>query len=162
MPDTPKYLEQFERVKRFYQRFKEIDDGRTHDRPSDFYYDEILMFFMNCHHLKDWIKNDESLPGSIRSSAEILVTDIEYLRYCADLANGVKHLKLVKTRRFEDDLQKGPTEYKLDLSGDGKNNTPIISAKFTFRMNDQVTDAFTLATQCLQTWEEFVQENIDI
>ncbi|MEI6841842.1 MAG: hypothetical protein WCK53_11285 [Methanomicrobiales archaeon] len=158
MSDTPKYLEQFERVKRFYQRIKEIDEGRTHDRLSDFYYDVILMFFMNCHHLKDWIKNDESLPGPTRKKAETIVTDNECLRYCADIANGVKHLKLAKTRRFEDDIQKGPTEYKLDLSGDGKNNTPIISAKFTYIKNGQVTDAFTLATQCLQKWEELVQK----
>ena len=72
MPDTPKYREQFERVKRFYQRIKEIDEGRTHDRPSDFYYDVILMLwilailrspYVGWHSIKQYLEKDSVLDA---------------------------------------------------------------------------------------------------
>ena len=59
-----KYLEQFERVKRWYNRFKKTDNGMLHNKNSDYYQDEIYAFFINCYHLKDWLVND--LPPNIK------------------------------------------------------------------------------------------------
>ena len=53
----PKHIEQLERAGRWYQRVKEIADGRDHSVSTDFYEDEIHAFFINCYHVKDWIKN---------------------------------------------------------------------------------------------------------
>ena len=57
-----KYQEQYDRTKRWYDRLTAIDQGRAHDMASDHYVDEIYAFFLNCYHLKDWIKND----GNVR------------------------------------------------------------------------------------------------
>lgn len=32
-----------------------IYKGRPNDLPSDYYQHEVLAFFLNCYHLKDWV-----------------------------------------------------------------------------------------------------------
>jgi hypothetical protein len=53
------YLEQYRRMIRSYERFASIDRGRVYEPSSENYEDEVFAFFLNCYHLKDWIKNDE-------------------------------------------------------------------------------------------------------
>ena len=66
MAGSSKYLEQFNRVKRWYERFAAINEGREHSAPSDYYYeDDVYAFFINCHHLEDWIIKDPDVgPAS--------------------------------------------------------------------------------------------------
>ncbi len=45
MTKQPKYLNQWGRVQRWYQRFGEISDRKLHDRSSDLYQDEVYSFF---------------------------------------------------------------------------------------------------------------------
>jgi len=59
--NSRKWFEQFRRVKRWYTRFKSIDEGRPDTLTLDGYLDEVYAFFQNCYHLKDWIKNDASV-----------------------------------------------------------------------------------------------------
>ena len=42
------YREQYDRMKRWYHRFVALDQGRSHDVPSDNYLDEIYPFLMNA------------------------------------------------------------------------------------------------------------------
>ena len=58
-----KYQEQLERVRRYYGRFKKLNGGMEHIAPSDMYIDDIYSFFLNCYHLKDWLKNDPEYIG---------------------------------------------------------------------------------------------------
>ena len=51
-----KHREQYDRMMRWYARMKATDSGREHAVASDNYVDEIYAFFLNCYHLKDWIK----------------------------------------------------------------------------------------------------------
>ena len=74
MTKQPKYLNQWGRIQRWYQRFGEISDGKLHDRSTDFYQDEVYSFLMNCYHLKDWIKNDSADP-SLTRRVESFITD---------------------------------------------------------------------------------------
>lgn len=50
MTSTAPYREQYDRVKRWYERFSTTNQGRLHDTPSDNYLDEIYAFFQNCYH----------------------------------------------------------------------------------------------------------------
>lgn len=52
-----KFEEQYERVKRWYQRVEAITFGMAHNKNTDFLQDEVFAFFINCYHLKDWIKH---------------------------------------------------------------------------------------------------------
>ena len=84
MGSSSKYLEQFDRVKRWYQRFVTIDEGRRHTLPSDNYQDEVYAFFLNCYHLNDWIKNDESV-GTASAKVEAVINGNNELKVCGDI-----------------------------------------------------------------------------
>ncbi len=88
---TNEYLDQFERVKRYFSRFKQINDGQEHSQSSQNYDDDIYAFFQNCYHLKDWIKNDPAC--SSWSDVEDFINQNPDLSICADLCNALKHLK---------------------------------------------------------------------
>lgn len=74
MTELRKYQEQFERMKRWYERIKKIEQGRPHNLPSDHYHDEVYAFFMNCYHLRDWIEKDKTVEprdkGKVRTFHE--------------------------------------------------------------------------------------------
>lgn len=154
MDSSSKYLQQFDRVKRWYQRLVLTDPGRPHNLPSDYYQDEVYAFFLSCYHLKDWIKNDESV-GATAEKVEEFINNNEELRLCADICNGIKHLRLTSTRsgqapRF------GPQKFSLQVGGP----ETTISVKYSIDTSGGPVDAFELATKCLQAWENFIRSNI--
>jgi hypothetical protein len=86
------YQEQFERVQRFYLK---IDPQSKDHGDQEEYYDNLLSFFLHAWHLKDWIKNDESIHGI---NIEDIVTGYKPLMICADIANRAKHFTLDNER----------------------------------------------------------------
>jgi len=69
--------------------------------------DALYSFFQSCWHLKDWLKNDDTLAQTTRDVIVSEAEKAESLNYCADLANGSKHLKL-------DHARKGATLWRFD------------------------------------------------
>jgi hypothetical protein len=61
--------------------------------------DNLYHFFQDCWHLKDWIKNDDTLSQNTRKTILSEAERTDSLSYCADLANGSKHLKLDRPRK---------------------------------------------------------------
>jgi hypothetical protein len=61
--------------------------------------DDLFSFFQNCWHLKDWIKNDDTLPQATRDAIVKDAQATDSLLFCADLANGSKHLVLQNDRK---------------------------------------------------------------
>ena len=155
--DSPsKYLEQFDRVKRWYQRFVKINEGRLHDKSSDNYQDEVLAFFLNCYHLKDWIKHDKSV-GAAATKVEDFINANEDLKICADICNSIKHLELT-TSRSGQDPKFGQRKFNLRVGSP----PTTISVRYTIDTSSGPIDAFELATKCLQAWESFIQSNIKV
>jgi hypothetical protein len=143
-------------VKRWYERFRKINEGVQHVRQSDEYQDDVYAFFLNCHHLKDWIKNDESVDEATKNKVEGFIETKQELKICADICNGLKHLKLTRQRsglqpRFAGRL------FKLSLGG----SEPTISIKFSIETERGPIDAFQVATKCLEAWTSFIQLNIE-
>lgn len=155
MSSSSKYLKQFKRVKRWYQRFVIINQGRQHDFPSDYYQDEVYAFFLNCYHLKDWIKNDKSV-GAAAAKVEEFINNNKELSVCADICNGIKHLRLTSTRSGQDPRW-GPQKFNVQLGGP----ETTISVKYSIDTSSGPVDAFELATRCLQAWENFIGANIN-
>jgi len=86
--DDPTWREQYNRMKRWHTRLSEstaVDDRRS---------DDFHAFFICCFHLKDWLRADSSVGDGIRDAVAGFVDRNLWLRLCADLANGSKHLKL--------------------------------------------------------------------
>src|SRR5262245_59886006 len=99
--------EQWDRTKRYFARFEAIDGRMEHTVSSDHYIDDIYAFFQNCYHLKDWIKNDGTAPIAKRNGVEGYINSHPCLQLCADLCNGLKHLKLNNPRSGSEPIRKG-------------------------------------------------------
>jgi hypothetical protein len=84
---------QFERLKRSLRKVERAAGA------SDERLDDLICFFQHCWHLKDWIKNDDSLPRTTRVAVVRDVEKTDSLLFCADLANGSKHLQLKNPRK---------------------------------------------------------------
>ncbi len=154
----PKWNEQWERVERWYHRFQETDQGRVHDRPSDFYQDEVYAFFVNCFHLKDWLKNDPA-SCSVASDVEQFVANSFNLRLCADLCHGSKHLVLTSPR-VDPATQIGRRHFGVTLSeslSGGPGQPTTISAKYEIHAGGSVYDAFRVATASRNECEQYLK-----
>lgn len=147
-----KYLVQWECVQRWYQRFGEISVGKRHDRPSDFYQDEVYSFFMNCYHLKDWIKHDPTVL-SLAERVESFITESKDMSLCADICNGIKHLKLLRHRSNEDP-KFGKRLFKV---GVGTRPTTI-AVEYTIETATGPINAYELATRCFEAWKVFLNQ----
>jgi hypothetical protein len=148
------YNDQFERVKRYLSRFKEINDGKTHYISSPNYDDDIYAFFQNCYHLKDWIKNDPACTGW--ASVENLISSNTDLSICADLCNALKHLSLTRPRSTENPSFSGGHVTINITDGFGVQEKVDISIKYTVATKSGDIDAFQLAERCVSAWEQFI------
>ena len=155
MSQKGKYIEQFERVKRWYGRMIKINQGLQHNLPSDNYQDEVYAFFLNCYHLKDWIKNDKS-SGTLAEKVEKFVETNNELCICADICNANKHLRIDHTKS-DQNPRFGKRKFNIEL-GDSK---PIISVKYSIDTLSGTIDAFELAGKCLKAWEKYISMYIN-
>ena len=148
MAEMRKYQEQFERVKRWYSRFKEINDGKLHNRNTEFDADDVYAFFVNCYHLKDWILHDDTIDALAKKEVGKFIKDKD-MQLCAKLCNcEIKHLIKVENGRFGGKH----SYYRIPER--------IMKIKFSIKIKDRDIDAFELATKCVQKWEKFIEENI--
>src|SRR4051812_10588113 len=146
-------------MKRWYSRFAETDAGRSHDAASsDFHTDEIYAFFLNCYHLKDWIRQDGTVPAVVQNAVESHVNSSRSLRLCADICNSLKHCRLSGSRppRSGENPSFGKKRIEFDITAPV---LPVIRVKYVIDTNTGTEDAFQLATACVQDWEAFLTAN---
>jgi len=156
MMPAVKYMEQYDRMRRWYEKLRSLAQGRPHDMPSDNYLDEVYAFFLNCHHLKDWIKHDPSVDGSVQQRVEPHIGSSRPLRLCADLCNSLKHLRLTKTPRSGENPQFGRKRFGLAL---GSGPAVISLQYYEVETGTGPIDALDLASQCVAAWDDFLVAN---
>lgn len=154
MATDKKYMEQFKRMQRWYEHFKEIGQGTSHERSSEEYTDVVYAFFQNCYHLKDWIKNDDTIKLPKGFDIEDFINKNRCMRLLADICNGTKHLKLNMPERSKESPEFYSKNYSLALGGQ-----PVIKVKWNIKTKTGNIDAFQLATECVHKWEEFIKKN---
>lgn len=162
MPGEPRYNEQYNRMMRWYRRFEEIRWSRyeprsVHVNAEEIFLrqtDEIYAFFLNCYHLKDWIKNDNTVKESAREKIEEFINENECLKICADICNSIKHLEL-KKHRGPENMEMAST---LWISVGSDSSYIYVEAKIN--VNDNEWDAFELASKCIQKWQGFINNNL--
>jgi len=143
MPGT--YLEQLARTKRALDRMERIYSGRGPASDEECR-DDVLAFFQNCHHLKDWLIHDSSKMYS-KARVEGFINANRELALCADLCNGAKHLKRNSNRSGEDP-QMGAQSVTVGSGG--------IAYSFIVDADLGRTDALDLARKCMALWLGFV------
>jgi hypothetical protein len=155
MATNNRYAEQFARVKRYYERFKEIGEGKSHCLNSAYYEDDVYSFFINCHHLKDWIINDPAVAVS-EQDVENWVNANPPLLICADICNGAKHLSRMPNRIVSGKERSIDSKAYSIAIMEGS----VQPAKITVKFFIDKSDAFKVATECIQKWEEFINKNL--
>lgn len=109
--------------------------------------DDVVHFFMDCYHLKDWLKNDPQI--TLQGDVEELIQQSTALKVVADIANGQKHLKLTSSRS-------GDTTTRLTdvmvTQGDGSGATISMSVE----NHGAPLDASDLARMALDEWRAFL------
>jgi len=153
LPRGRSCIDQFERMIRWYRRYQQINEGTQRGASFEGQYDDMLAFFMNCYHLKDWIKNDIA-DESFNRVVEDYINQNDCLKLCADICNGAKHLDVTRSRFGEGTAIR--TEVHLDESQD---NPPVIRKWYITSESGQVFDSFDIATQCVEKWVEFFRQH---
>ena len=154
---TDKYLEQYERMQRSYDRFREIN-SRLADKVSSDYEDDVYAFFMHCYHLKDWIKNDASVKSrmpNLGTDVEQFINESEALSLCADLCNSLKRLELDRSHSSEPPRVFGRKRYHYQLNIGSRSSIKL--QWVVQRTSKPPIDAFELATECAAEWDKFLQ-----
>jgi hypothetical protein len=149
-----RWTEQWNRVNRWLERFRETSTGRPHDRDSDYYQDEAYSFFQNCYHLKDWLKNDPAVTGQV-NDVEAFISQSPNLSLCADICNGSKHLLLTR-HRASADTRMGTRDFRVDLVA-GSDDPPTISAKYVIESTSKTFDSFTVGEACVKEWAAYLK-----
>ncbi len=151
-----RYLEQYERMQRSYDRFREIN-SRLADKVSSDYEDDVYAFFMHCYHLKDWIKNDPSVKTrmpNIGTDVEQFINKSEALSLCGALCNSLTRLELNRSHRSEPRIF-GRRRYHSELNIGSRSSIKL--EWLVERNNKPPIDAFNFATDCIAEWDKFLQ-----
>jgi hypothetical protein len=135
------------------QRWRE----RLSEAPNkidDRHVDDCYASFVCCWHLKDWLKADPSVSLAIRNNVERFVNGNLWLRLCADLANGSKHLKL-KDARF-DTPARIEKILVLDLFG-----LPLLGVKgaLTIPLSEDTHSVPYVVQRCMSVWDSYLAEH---
>ncbi|MDO8676501.1 MAG: hypothetical protein Q7K16_02525 [Candidatus Azambacteria bacterium] len=147
------FIEQYKRMERWHERL-EITCSRIPDGFGPLEeLDDVLAFFQNCYHLKDWVKNDDSsgIPGI---DVENFVNNSEFLKVCGDLCNGSKHLKITKPKTHGDTK----INRHVYLRHGGHVNDPIVKREFIIKSGENKYEALDLANKCIKEWKKFFND----
>ncbi len=155
-----KITEQYNRVKRWYKKFQEIDEGFRQYQNSEYYVDNVYAFFINCHHLRDWIKNINGTENTENKNHWNKIFDDfekknECFKICKEICHAAKHLELNPDRNKTDPKFTGKA-----FSYDVYNQE--LKIKFNIKTNSGRFDAFELATDCMECWKDFFENNDEL
>ena len=132
--------------------FEDITCGKSHDLSTEHALDMVLAFFINCHQLKDWIKNDDECDVEPKVVEDFVELHQE-LKLCGKISNGAKHLNF----RGADKGQEPSFPRKdIDLRIDESDVT--IAIRFYVLDQSEEYDAFQVATESMMLWESFLEQ----
>jgi hypothetical protein len=160
-----RYREQYDRMMRWYERFRAVAVESPLGRSVSHQRDDVFAFFESCLHVFEWIKYDEDVPQSVREAAWDHVQNDRTLKLCRYLAIGSKHLIVknpvgdekarIETRRaFDIVLSEGLSEGDERLLPPGV-SIHNVTVRFYVETDSGQEDAFAFATMCVAAWAEF-------
>ena len=156
IPPTDQWKEQWLRLGRWHQRCQRVQAKSVTSELSQGDLDLVHTFFLNCFHLKDWIR--VSHPELTNTLDDFFSLHFE-LGACRDLANGYKHKSLCRPTHdpafnlyrvydpfmVEIDPTRSPIEHRVAFA-DG----PDVR-KF---------ELFELIDTCFRLWEDFISTEL--
>lgn len=148
--ESPNYLDQWERVLRWYKRLSQIYTGISHTQPDIYYQDEIHAFFENCYHLKHWLEKSGK-PSPSFTGPRSGVSDS--MKICRDICNGDKHLVLDNTA-FDKTTKLSRKDITIVIG-----SPHIIKEKYYVKVLGKDIDVKDIADGCIKEWKSFLKNN---
>jgi len=160
------YLEQLERIKRWKKRLDDMRYSKSPENKIPDQIDFILSFFINCFHLRDFLKYSKPVSDDIIN--RFFEDNIE-MQICRDICNESKHCSLENPSIGA----RIPGTNKKSAKGwDGiclvkeydpfqevlKNNNPIKNIKYVILTEGVKYDVFDLTDRCLILWQNFFEK----
>ncbi|KGI76887.1 hypothetical protein [Oleiagrimonas soli] len=149
-------MEQMNRAHRYLERMRAQYEGVDSARGSkQQLLDDVISFFMHCHHIRDWIVHLNKV-GVTSRQVDAFIDAHPELQVCADLCNGSKHCKLDRTIRSGRQPHIAGETYRKStwLTGDG--GICIVQCRYTILTATGPIDALALAEKCMKLWNEYV------
>lgn len=144
----PGWLDQWNRVLRWYERFRLAYQGGNPAPSTDHFQDDAYAFFQNCYHLKDWLKNDLATKHLV-SDVERYINESTPLSLCADMANGSKHMELDQRARVDRKTAITRADATVAIG-------TAVTVKYHIDAGGLTYDAFDIATKALDDWRQFL------
>jgi hypothetical protein len=151
MTTATQWRAKYDTMHRWHKRLTESESVAQHG------VDDFEAFFIHCFHLKDWLKNDPEVDITIGTAAEALVNSSDALRICADLANGVKHLRLDRPRGDRTTRMEALGRVVDDPSSDSGIGFVDVVVIFSGQEKGLCWDASGVASACIAEWKDFLQ-----
>ena len=162
------WREQYARMRRSRDRLTAAATGQL-AVDSDQARDLLVHVYQDAYHLKDWLKNDPTVPSSAVNAIEAHIKADPSLALCADIANGAKHFKLTSTKTGDLTttvagqsvvVRPGTVAARANVPSPGPSPAsaepmPALPAlhSWTIQSNSQTPDALTLANQVITAWD---------
>lgn len=147
---------QWARVIRWVDRVREI---RTKSETTELDArdgDELIAFFQNCYHLRDWI-------SACRSNLRKKLDEFFQLHFemgaCRDICNGFKHKSLQKPSYDPDfNLYREYDPFQAEI--DPSKSSILYRVAFAGGTGIKKYDVFDFAEKCFCLWEEFINREM--
>lgn len=139
--------DQLFRMLRFQERaLKSDDEGDI--------LDFTIAFFQNCYHLKDWVPIFENIEDAAwQEKWQTFIEQNECIRYCRDICNGTKHLK-IDNPSMDADFSIYRDFEEVEGFEDGKFIGWFLLA------DDKRISLNQLMDDCINAWKVFLKEKI--
>lgn len=127
-------------------RYLKVAEEPSADKQSK--EDDLITFFLHCWHLKDHIKNDESISREIGKRAVKKAHEDGALKVCQDVANGMKHFT------SKDSNMDGRSDIIAVVGGEG--SVIVVHPKITLEDGSE-RRAIDVAREAMESWTSIIQ-----
>lgn len=152
--------QQFQRMQRAFMKVL-----NNQNRNPDEYEDDVWNFFLNCWHLKDWIKNDtDGVAKATREKIDVEVNSHPALMMVGNLANKKTHFNVTKGVAKADSARRAQgrvssTSYidSRDVSRNPGKGSEEILLLVVDKKGDEVA-VKKLATDAMKNWMAIIKK----
>jgi len=158
----PAYVDQWERVQRWYQRLYDLENESTDTRDTNYHFDVAHSFFQDCYHLRDWLVCSGVVS---KSDLDLMIYESVELGICRNICNVMKHSSITRpgnnpdTHTFAyDTAEGGRWAITREYIYPELRERPNIEWVMTVMAGGKIYRCIDLASTCIKQWQAFLLE----
>jgi hypothetical protein len=148
------YELQLKRVKRWKKRIDAVisdyKQGTLSVDPDELA-DMIYCFFTCCHHVEDYIKNDDKIETE--QSPREYINENEFLKISYDICIGTKHLRVDHPKTLG-----GP--FVINFKGERNQESEKMLFNINIKSKTVYENFSKVADECISAWEYYIKKEI--